>query len=246
MSDNLFLPGVNEMRARAALAKAGGMEIESGKFGSKESSAALAVNTFGWFIDRPVALPPLPGLEDLDWPAGRVDVERSLRFPWSGGRHPWLDAVVETELHLIGIESKRFEPFRDTKHVRLSDAYDRPVWGDQMRPFEALRDGLRGGLRYEHLDAAQLVKHAFGIVTQAAKCGKQPVLYYIFAEPLNRAGMPIPTSQIARHRSEIADFADRTKGAAVRFASASYREYLSRFLGASAGHAAAILEVFAP
>lgn len=45
-----------------------------------------------------------------------------MRFPWAGGRHPWLDAAVETERYLIGVESKRFEPFRDAKSVRLSDA----------------------------------------------------------------------------------------------------------------------------
>ncbi|MCI1142060.1 hypothetical protein MOP88_06705 [Sphingomonas sp. WKB10] len=149
------------------MTKAGGNEIESGKLDSQESSAALAVNAFGWFIERPDDLPPFPGLADLGWPAVRVDVERQMRFPWRGGRHPWLDAAVETSSHVIGIESKRFEPFRDAKTVNLSDAYDRDVWGDQMTPFTAMRDRLRAGDgAYHHLDAAQLVKHAFGLVTE--------------------------------------------------------------------------------
>lgn len=92
--------------------KAPGKELESGKFGSLESSSALAVNTFGWFIDRPQLLPCLPG---APWSNAveLVDVEFCARFPWSGGRHPWLDAVVQSPTQLIGIESKRFEPFRD-------------------------------------------------------------------------------------------------------------------------------------
>jgi hypothetical protein len=74
-----------------------------------------------------------------------VDVECCARFPWSGGRHPWLDAVIETPTALIGVESKRYEPFSDTKSVSLSDAYDRDVWGNRMKPFEQVRDLLRSG-----------------------------------------------------------------------------------------------------
>lgn len=123
MSD--FLPGVPEEKVRTAFDRAGGNEIASGKFASPESSAALAANGFGWFLDRPGALPAFPGLDDLDWPANRIDIERQMRFPWSGGRHPWLDAAVETQQHLVGVESKRHEPFRDSKIAKLSEAYDR-------------------------------------------------------------------------------------------------------------------------
>jgi hypothetical protein len=62
----LFLPGVPSDYVLARLSAAGGREVESGKFSSPESSAALAVNAFGWFIQRPSLLPPLPGLEDID------------------------------------------------------------------------------------------------------------------------------------------------------------------------------------
>lgn len=140
-----FLPGVPDELIRAALAAAGGNEIESGKLDSLESSAALAVNAFGWFINRPSDLPAFPTLADIDWPATRVDVERQMRFPWRGGRHPWLDAAVETQMHLVGVESKRFEPFRDAKSVNLSAAYDRDVWGGRMAPFTRMRDRLRAG-----------------------------------------------------------------------------------------------------
>lgn len=152
-----FLPGVPADLVGAALAKAGGNEIVSGKLASPESSAALAVNTFGWFLNRPQDLPLFPGLSPQDWTPIRVEVERQMRFPWRGGRHPWLDAAVETETLIIGVESKRFEPFRDAKTVNLSSAYDRDVWGEQMEGFTTMRDQLRsGGRRYIYLDAAQL------------------------------------------------------------------------------------------
>lgn len=178
-----FLPGVVVDHVVKRLKAAGGKEIESGKLASPESSAALAVNTFGWFVKSPELLPPMPGLEHAGRPT-YVDVEYCARFPWAAGRHPWLDAIVETDTHLIGVKSKRFEPYRDRKKVSLSAAYDRPVWGENMEPFEQMRDRLRTGeLRFEYLDAAQLVKHAFGLVTDAQRRSRKTALLYLYAEP---------------------------------------------------------------
>lgn len=222
-----FLPGVPAEHVLNRLATAGGKEVESGKFASPESSAALAVNCFGWFIERLESFPPLLGM-DNSGPVEMVDVEFTARFPWSGGRHPWLDAVVQTQVSLIGIESKRFEPFRDQKSVSLSSAYDRPVWGDNMRQYEQMRDRLRSGaVTFRHLDAAQLVKHAFGLVTEARGRGRRPVLFYIYAEPTSRAGKAIPSEDILRHREEITEFARAVKGDEVAFSFSSYRAWIS-------------------
>ena len=240
--DNLFLPGVSAARLREILEKAGGNEIASGKFASPQSSAALAANGFGWFLDRPGSLPAFPGLHDLDWPATRIDVERQMRFPWRGGRHPWLDAAVETANHLIGVESKRFEPFRVSKPAALSAAYDRDVWGEGMTPFLAMRDGLRAMPgRFRHLDGAQLVKHAFGLATEACRLGKNPVLLYIFAEPAD-----VPAVRLRAHRAEIATFEAEVSGAKVRFGACSWREWISTWTGDAAAHGIALRETFAP
>jgi len=180
MTEDLFLPGVPILHVSARLAAAGGNEIGLGKFASPQSSAALAVNTFGWFLERPMDLPPLPGTEAMGTPE-RVEVEYCARFPFRGGRHPWFDAVVITPTHLIGVESKRFEPFRDTQTVSLSSAFDRPVWGPQMGHYATMRDALRSGeVRFHHLDAAQLVKHAFGLVTEARRLSRRTVLFYLY------------------------------------------------------------------
>ena len=64
MNGAQFLPGVPVEYILARLAKAGGKELESGKLASPESSAALAVNCIGWFIEHPDRLPPLKGLEE--------------------------------------------------------------------------------------------------------------------------------------------------------------------------------------
>jgi hypothetical protein len=249
MKGELFLPGVPIDYVLDRLAKAGGKEIESGKFLSSESSAALAVNCFGWFVEQPDQLPPLKGLERAGVPE-MVDIEFCARFPWTGGRHPWLDAVVQTSSTLIGIESKRFEPFRDVKAVSLSDAYDRPVWGPNMKGFERMRDRLRSGEdRFVHLDAAQLVKHAFGLVTEGRRRNRVPALLYLFAEPASQNGRPIAQNDLVRHRDEIAHFAEAVAGDDVTFHSTSYGEWLETWRGLDsriAAHARTIIEAFAP
>jgi hypothetical protein len=63
---------------------------------------------------------------------------------------------------LIGVESKRYEPFRSKSDDGMSEAYRRLVWGAEMVRYERCREGLHdGGRPYARLDAAELVKHAF-------------------------------------------------------------------------------------
>ena len=95
----LFLPGVPEHLVRQALDRAGGNELASGKFANPESSAALAANGFGWFIERPALLPAFPGLDDIDWPAVSVEIERQMEATL---------AVVEVRLLLRTIKKGPF------------------------------------------------------------------------------------------------------------------------------------------
>jgi hypothetical protein len=227
MSHPEFLPGVPVDYVLQRFALAGGNEVESGKLASPESSAALAANCFAWFAHRPHLLPPFPGLEAA-YPPLSVDIEYNARFPWSGGRHPWMDAMITTPAEVIGVESKRFEPFRGAKRASLSEAYDRPVWGDNMREYEKLRDGLRSGeVAFKYLDATQLVKHALGLLAEGQRSGKRPILVYLFAEPTELAGRPIPPSALATHRDEACQFADLVKGSDVQFLWVSYASWVS-------------------
>src|SRR5262249_25737157 len=99
VSQSAFLEGVPVGHVLDRLWKAAGNEL-GGKFGNPDSSAALAVNTFGWFVDRPELFPFLPGMEPGKCPS-RVEIEYCARFPFGGGRHPWLDAMVETDTQLV-------------------------------------------------------------------------------------------------------------------------------------------------
>lgn len=248
MTDPVFLPGVPAEHALAALRRSPGGELASGKFDSPESSAALAVNAFGCFLDRPRSLPPLPGV-----PMGQpetVEVEAEMRFPWSGGRHPWLDVAITTATTLVGVEAKRYEPFRPRKAADFSGAYDSRDWGAGMGRFGAVRKALASGqLVYRQLDAVQLVKHAYGLRTQGLKRARGAVLVYLYAAPAHWAnGKPVDAAAIARHEAEIADFAGRVKGDAVTFASLRWSELLADWSRQAdlASHVDAVRGRFAP
>lgn len=232
-----LLPHLPVEAILAAYEKAGGDEIKSGKFASLESSAALAANAFGYFLScignetRAAEFPVQRQFAFLESPIQSVWLEKQIRFPWSGGLHPWLDAVIANERWLVGIESKRYEPFRNKKASVFSDAYSHPVWGAGMLPFERMRDALsEGSIKFRHLDAVQLVKHAFGIRTQATKSKKRAALVYVYGEACGWPdGKKIDEADIMRHREEVSRFSDMVSGAEVKFSALSYCELMNLF-----------------
>ena len=184
-------------------------------------------------------------------------LEAEVRFPWSGGQHPVLDCLVTTPSAFIGIESKRFEPFRDKRKSALSNAYWRPVWGERMRGYESIRDGLHGEPgRYGHRDTAQLVKHAFALRTAVHKRPEYralaPILHYVYAEPHSwpNSGAPVDEGEKGRHRQEIERFAAAVADDEVAFVSYSWRKLLETWTrhenGRVRAHGAAVAARFAP
>ncbi len=252
-----FLPGVPGSEIEAVFDAAAGNEIATGKFDSPESSAALAANAFGFFLERPSELPVLPGCSDEIWPARSLTLEAVVRFPWSGGRHPVLDCLVTTPSALIGIESKRFEPFGGKKRPSLADTYWDPVWGEHMKGYESVRDQLRSEAGcYERLDAAQLFKHAFALRTAVHRQGQHegltPVLFYVYAEPefWPAGGQPVDEGAKARHREEIDRFAEVVGNDEVGFVSCPYRRLLDAWAdhgdGRVCAHADAVSARYSP
>jgi hypothetical protein len=226
--DAALLPYLPRERIKSCYAQSPGNELRD-KFISAQSSAALVANAFGLFLENPPLLEGLPGGPALD-----VDLEKSLRFPWSGGRHPYLDVVVTGSETLVGVESKRYEPFRGHTVAEISAAYRRPVWGAEMSGYEAIRDRLYADPRtYSYLDAGQLIKHALGLRTAVNRqpvgihYGKRPVLLYLYAEPTawpDRRAIPLETH--AEHAAEIESFANTVAGNEVEFCAMTYRALL--------------------
>lgn len=237
-----FLPDLPVDLIVESLKKSPGNEISTGKFDSPESSAALVANAFGWFLQRLDLLPALPGV-----PQGKSEaiwLAAEMRFPWSGGRHPWLDVGLATHTTLIGIESKRYEPFRPAKASGFAEVYDRPVWGPNMARYTQLqRDLVSGAQAYDALDAVELIKHAYGIRTRAEKRALGSVLVYLYAEPRQWAsGKPVDPKRIALHRREVAAFGRAVAGDEVVFVPVRWGDLITQWAGvpALAGHVAAL------
>jgi hypothetical protein len=240
--EEVFLPGVPSDLLRAYYSQAPGNEIETGKFRHPESSAALAGNTFGIFLKKPLDLPPIPGFERKWFPVTSVSLETTLQFPWHAGRHPCLDVFVTTESAVFAIESKRYEPFRERQPASFSNAYWRRVWGDCMDGYEFARDILSGCKTiFARLDAAQLVKHAFGLRTavhsKPGLRGKMPILVYLYAQPsVWPDGRKIPQEHRDAHSKEIARFERCVAGSEVAFHPISYAELLGPWLSSDNGY----------
>ena len=255
-----WLPGVPGRKIEEIFNAAPGNEIATGKFDSPRSSARLAANAFGFFLCRPALLPPLPGCEEEEWPAESLVLEKEVRFPekWPGPIHSHPDVLITTPSALIGVESKRFEPFYKNRVKHISDAYWR-CWGEKMKGYESVRDSLRRrkGDRVS-LDEAQLIKHAFALRTQVHRedRGLRPVLYYIYAEPKlipgygPEDGRPIDEAAKATHWQEVAAFAEAVEGNEVKFVACTYGEMLEDWQQHGAPdirrHAENVMRCFAP
>ncbi len=253
-----FLPGVPGPQVEEMYNVAPGKEIESGDFDSPASSARLAANAFGFFINRPEVLPPLPECEDEEWPATFLALEQEVRFPWRARwGHPVLDVLVTTPSALVGIEAKRFEPFRDKPKASFTDTYWRNVWGEHMNRYQDVRDKLHEDKSlYAHLKADQLVKHALGLRTRSRPgkkyAGLTPILVYLYAEPdfLPNADKSIDEEAKDIHKEEVAAFAEDVAGDEVRFVHCTYRELLADWKESGPPevrrHAEAVLRCFSP
>lgn len=216
----------------AALDAADGQELARGRIFSERSSSALAVNVFGPFFEptRAGRLPALPGTEEAGWPARSVRPEAKLAFPWAGGRRPNVDVLIETDSAIIAVEAKRREPF-DAKAARpWQQAYRDQDWGAGMQRYCAVRDGALGDCR--HLEAGQLVRHAYGLWTAtrpgAMAAGKRAILFYLHARPRD-----VPQAALDAHEEEASRFAALVAGDEVAFAHASYDAVLALWAAGS-------------
>lgn len=207
-----LIEGVRLTDFEADLRQGDGNELE-GKFRAAHSSSALAVNTFAPFKSDIAAL-RLPGGDNFT----DLSFERKCPHGLMGRRPPNLDVVAVGGGAVVAIESKCLEPL--TPHAaKFASAYEAEI-RDARRSSAWFREMLRlveEPRTYRWLDAAQLVKHAFGIAYTFAE---QPAtLLYLFWEPSNAGTHPI----FAEHRAEVARFT-ASVGDRPAFVAMSYPE----------------------
>lgn len=219
-----LLPGIDEGRVGRDYRDKRGSELE-GKFKAAHSSAALVVNSFGFFTD-PAEPMPIPGFAPLQFDG----FEKLFPTGLKSRMPPHLDATAHNGELLLAIESKCLEYFTP-KPAEFADAYvneivDERRTGRWFAEMLKLRDEPR---RYQYLDAAQLVKHAFGL---AWTVKETPVtLLYILWEPDDERYH----SMFAEHRAEVTAFADRVAGDKLAFQSMTYRELWTHWAECESG-----------
>lgn len=207
-----LIEGVRLVDFEADLRQGDGNEMKE-KFRAAHSSSALAVNTFAPFNSDPAAL-RLPGGGAF----ASLSFERKCPHGLAGRRSPNLDVVAVGPSGVVAVESKCLEPL--TSHVaNFAPAYEAEI-RDGRRASAWFREMLRlveEPRAYRWLDAAQLVKHAFGV---AHTFSDLPMtLLYLFWEPSNPEAHPI----FAEHRAEVTRFA-ASVGGGPEFVAMSYPE----------------------
>src|ERR1051326_4807673 len=134
-----------------------------------------------------------------------------------GGTPPHLDLLAQGEV-IVAVESKCTE-WMEPRVARFSHSYDRLRSSHGHSPWFALMQQLRlEPHRYRLVDAAQLVKHALGLLTCYRT--REVRLVYLYWEPSNATDWP----DCHRHRAEADDLANRVESCSVRLVPISYRE----------------------
>lgn len=208
-----LLPLVSPEDFEADLSAGDGNELET-KFRAAHSSSGLAVNCFAPFRRRISDL-DIPGHGDFD----DLQFEKKCPTGLRGGRAPNLDVVLSGPGGVVGVESKLTE-YLSPHRAEFSLAYAEQIT-DARRDQGYFREMMRLRDRPDHytwLDAAQLIKHAFGL---ARTFTNRPVtLLYLFWEPANPNAGP----EFAAHRDEIEQFKGRMAESSPTFEAMSYPE----------------------
>lgn len=205
-----LMPGLPLSEIERDLSAGAGRELD-GKICAAHSSAALAVNSFGPWRKVPQSL-SLPGIK------GFCTLRFEAKFPTGlGGETPHLDALAEGSA-TAAIESKCTE-WMKPKIAEFRPSYDRLEASHGHSPWFDLIGEFRGQPAcYQFLDAAQLVKHALGLLRHYGK--NEVRLIYVYWEPSNAADWP----ECRLHRAEAEDLATRVTQCTVRLHPMSYRE----------------------
>ena len=200
-----LLPGVRMEQFEAELEQGDGNEL-GGSFCAVHSSAALAINTFAPFKSNPSDFVILgrTGLNDLSF---EEKVSTGLK-----GNPPNLDVYLQFGNESIGLESK-FTEYFSPKQAEFSKSYNpqKLPWAEDVW-WKIKEEAEKSDSR--HLDVAQLVKHYFGLSRLIHNGETQSVsLMYVFWEPENAEDLEI----CQKHREELSDFREKTKGSEVSF-----------------------------
>jgi hypothetical protein len=219
-----MLPSIhpNWEKIKTDLSQGSGNEIQSGKFNSIASSSALGVNAFGVFYEPNFMTWPTIKSQKFSNPAFEKKLSNGLQ-----GTNSNLDIFFENDNSVLAIECKFLEtlgvkkPKFSDQYLNIKDSRKNSKW------FQLMLDLLNGKVTFRYLDAAQLIKHYFGLAHEYAGSDLDLEIGYVFWEPDENGAAPGPVVDLyAEHRKECGRFAELVDGDKVKFSFFSYFELI--------------------
>jgi len=219
---NLFEP--LSACSRRDLAVGDGSELGGngarGKIQALHSSAALVCNFFDYWRGRDLASLG----QSLDVPTRLCGLALEQKVPTGlGGNAPNIDVMLYVcDGSVFALESKFTEPFVTSSHrAFLRPKYfpeGRRLWKDAgLSGCQTLAEDLRDGrVRFELLDAAQLLKHMLGLALNW-RSWTLICLWYV-------AGGAVSD----RHADELAMFSRQIGADSTRFVAMTYQAFFDR------------------
>jgi len=207
--DNL-VRGVRLEQFERDLRQGDGGELRM-KFCAVHSSAALAVNCFAPFKDRPEDLFLLGN-------RGAVTIQFEKQMPIVPGRRPSnLDVWIDRGSSIVAIESKFLEYFTPKK-PEFAEIYKTMEPVSEPRWWSVCKSAWNGDA--QHLDIAQLVKHYFGLrrFQNADEQSPHLVLLYLFWEPTNWQDF----KECRQHHDALDMLAEQVAASSVEFRRMTY------------------------
>jgi hypothetical protein len=237
-AEDVLVDGVSLDDVREDFESADGGELRerSGrppKFHAVHSSSALVVNTLGSFRRAASRL-------QFRGETGFQSLRFEFQCPTGAGRgRANLDVLLSGREMNVAIESKLTE-LLTPKTAKFSSKYDRVVQEIADRPWRDLYRALTAQpTMYQHLDAAQLVKHYLGLRTYF---GVRPVtLVYLFWEPTNATAF----EPYRQHAVEVEKLTRRLSTAEIPLVALRYSELWDELESADIGHVSDVRKRYA-
>jgi hypothetical protein len=225
LRDNLFEPLSKKNLESFKGNEIGDDEETRSKMNALHSSSALVVNVFQYWESKADISPIVyacglcPRSVSGAGAGGKITFEEKLPINGIQGQSPHIDILIEDLFPLVyAVESKFSEPYesRDNddnlqQYIKKADWYGLP---HLLTLAESINSKEK---TYNHLDAAQLIKHILGL---KQKYGIGFYLLYLWYDVYGEEGVD--------HRDEIERFASIAKSDKINFSHRTHQEVIRR------------------
>ncbi len=225
VEDNLFEP-LSPANDRA-FREGDGSELAGtpAKMQAVHSSAALAVNIFQFWdsVNESHVIAHACRFCKKSTKISR-NIAFEVKYPIYDSFHyaPNVDVVIEnlpdSQYQVYAIESKFSEAYSGYSHSGMKTKYlDLDVWGELPHLHELALSISPHDDRFQHLHAAQLIKHILGLKRAYAQDGFR--LLYLWYDALGSEG--------ARHQEEIQQFLETANADGIAVHELSYQKLIA-------------------